>query len=246
MNNRKQSKFGFTLVEMLVVVAILTVLLAVLLPTYFESREKARSNQCLSNLRQLGQALTMYVRDYDDAYPTIIPYIEDDKTPGIEAKITWRDLLMPYLRNPFFTCQSRSILNRLSRIENNDVMSGYGYNASLNNIVPIDENASPIFYKFEGKIEPIVLYPSLTVAIFDARTGIEACYFPDTNPKFARGCKMFAFIGFEEDILSQKEGARRHQGGANYVFLDGHAKWHTPEQFHLEPTADGVRPGFSL
>ncbi len=41
MPTKKQSKFGFTLVEMLVVVAILTVLLAVLLPTYFESREKA-------------------------------------------------------------------------------------------------------------------------------------------------------------------------------------------------------------
>ena len=53
---------GFTLIEMLVVTAIIAVLAGLLLPALARARESARLNTCLSNLRQLGTAVFMYTQ----------------------------------------------------------------------------------------------------------------------------------------------------------------------------------------
>lgn len=60
---------GFTLVELLVVVAIIALLAAMLFPVFAAAREKGRSARCLANLRQLGAAVEMYTADWDEKYP---------------------------------------------------------------------------------------------------------------------------------------------------------------------------------
>lgn len=54
---------GFSLVELLVVIGIITVLIAILVPTLSKAREAARRTSCASNLRQLGQAFKIYAQD---------------------------------------------------------------------------------------------------------------------------------------------------------------------------------------
>jgi prepilin-type N-terminal cleavage/methylation domain-containing protein/prepilin-type processing-associated H-X9-DG protein len=54
---------GFTLVELLVVIGIISVLISILLPTLSKARQAAQSIQCQSNLRGLAQAMLMYVAD---------------------------------------------------------------------------------------------------------------------------------------------------------------------------------------
>ena len=62
-------RFGFTLVELLIVIAVVGVLAALLLPALSRAREKARSTQCVSNLRQWGIAFRLYANDNDDCLP---------------------------------------------------------------------------------------------------------------------------------------------------------------------------------
>lgn len=64
----RRIKRAFTLVELLVVIVIIIVLVAIIFPVFMMVREKGRQTVCTSNLRQLGQALTM-IRDQDGAYP---------------------------------------------------------------------------------------------------------------------------------------------------------------------------------
>jgi prepilin-type N-terminal cleavage/methylation domain-containing protein/prepilin-type processing-associated H-X9-DG protein len=62
-------KVRFTLIELLVVIAIIAILAAMLLPALSAARESARSSNCLSNLKQIGLAMTAYVGDSKDYFP---------------------------------------------------------------------------------------------------------------------------------------------------------------------------------
>ncbi|HLK59918.1 MAG TPA: prepilin-type N-terminal cleavage/methylation domain-containing protein [Chthonomonadaceae bacterium] len=60
---------GFTLIELLVVIAIIAILAAILFPVFAKAREQARTISCVSNMKQIGTALAMYIQDYDGNYP---------------------------------------------------------------------------------------------------------------------------------------------------------------------------------
>src|SRR5262249_51448798 len=57
---------AFTLIELLVVIAIIAILAAILFPVFAQAREKARQSACISNFKQLCQAMMIYVQDYDE------------------------------------------------------------------------------------------------------------------------------------------------------------------------------------
>lgn len=60
---------GFTLVEVLVVTAIIAILIGILLPALSAARERARRTACLSNLRSLGQAMVAYANEHRGRLP---------------------------------------------------------------------------------------------------------------------------------------------------------------------------------
>lgn len=86
----ERSRSGFTLIEILVVIAILAVLAGILFPVLAAARERGRIATCQSNLRQIGIALGMYLQDWDEYYPNT-----DDPTLWMGRK--WRWPLKPYL-----------------------------------------------------------------------------------------------------------------------------------------------------
>src|SRR5689334_16181878 len=66
---RCRSRQGFTLIELLVVIAIIAILAAILFPVFARAREQARKTTCLSNMKQIGLSLGMYLQDYDEVFP---------------------------------------------------------------------------------------------------------------------------------------------------------------------------------
>jgi prepilin-type processing-associated H-X9-DG protein/prepilin-type N-terminal cleavage/methylation domain-containing protein len=74
--NRQGS--AFSLIELLVVVAIVSTLIAILLPSLAAARAQSKGIKCLSNLRSLGQGLTLYTTEYRDALvPGRMPQLDD-------------------------------------------------------------------------------------------------------------------------------------------------------------------------
>ncbi len=75
---------AFTLIELLVSIAVIAVLIGLALPTIGRARESARRTACLSNLRSLGQAMTMYRGANDDLLPYAVRDVDvrfDDLDP---------------------------------------------------------------------------------------------------------------------------------------------------------------------
>lgn len=100
-----QRRQGFTLIELLVVIAIIAILAAILFPVFARAREKARQTSCLSNQKQIGLALMMYVQDYDETYPA---YYNFGSTVPAGARY-WNDVIQPYTKNwQMFICPSQS------------------------------------------------------------------------------------------------------------------------------------------
>lgn len=61
---------GFTLIELLVVIAIIAILAAILFPVFARARKAAQASNCQSNLKQIGNAIKMYLSDWQDTYMT--------------------------------------------------------------------------------------------------------------------------------------------------------------------------------
>jgi len=87
----RTSHIGFTLVELLVVVAIIALLIAILLPSLNKAREAGRSVVCMTHLKQIGQAVIMYAGENNQTLPYGCASFPDG------GWLSFDDLLNPYL-----------------------------------------------------------------------------------------------------------------------------------------------------
>jgi prepilin-type N-terminal cleavage/methylation domain-containing protein/prepilin-type processing-associated H-X9-DG protein len=83
---------GFTLIELLVVIAIIAILAALLLPALSKAKDKAKTINCLSNMRQWGFASVMYMGDNEDRLPLF-----GDVFPPTPTMTYWFQKLAPYV-----------------------------------------------------------------------------------------------------------------------------------------------------
>ena len=222
---RYASRRAYTLLEIICVLAILAALVALLFPALHLIRQRAQQSACADNLHALHLAMATYLSDYEGRFPPDTP---SGRFGTSSAGPYWYDTLLPYLGHaPFPACPSTRPLPWSVPPGELRKVSGYAYNTNLARWSPALP-AKDAFTKV-GVSEADLAAPSDTVIFFDARPGINALGRPDTLTTL-EGFWGLINPNTRRDFKKLPMGARRHSGGANYVFGDGHAQWLKPER----------------
>jgi len=104
-----RSSRGFSLIELLVVIAIITILAGLLFPVFAQAKAEAKKIQCISNLKQVGTSIALYMGDSDDLFPVALdasdrwaPEIWENE-PEFADRIPYmpmlHDVLQPYIKS---------------------------------------------------------------------------------------------------------------------------------------------------
>jgi len=246
---------GFTLIELLVVIAVIAILAGLLLPVISNARERGRRTQCLSNIRQMGQALQMYLTDHDELFPTDRtrqftgnPIADDPETsgerhisePGEPAEegeefegnlLPWYERIMPYVKNKqVLRCPNDKDMVTLRGVDGLDKTIPRPTSYGTNRWFELDPPAM--------RSSPRMADTILMGEVIGRKRTITPIFKGFKGPKYEI---------LEEDMpwwqwtkatvwplpLNKlpAESARldlaldRHQGGSVYLYMDGHAKW---------------------
>jgi prepilin-type N-terminal cleavage/methylation domain-containing protein/prepilin-type processing-associated H-X9-DG protein len=238
---------AFTLIELLVVIAIIAILAAILFPVFAQAKEAAKKTQGLSNAKQIGTAMQLYVADYDDTTPSP-HFIPANANLPQGGTVDVYQMLHPYTKNmgifwsPVWnekrsSCNNDNTPTGYFRPGAEDINRcvGYGYNWGFG----IWAGGGLVGFERSNPDGSTVL-PGLSMTSSESPAGMAA--FADTYN--GRRYTMSA-IG---SILQYYNGARRvtslrHGGNLNVTFMDGHAKSTPSAVWTFNPATPTVGEG---
>jgi prepilin-type N-terminal cleavage/methylation domain-containing protein/prepilin-type processing-associated H-X9-DG protein len=236
---RQSRKPAFTLIELLVVIAIIAILAAVLFPVFAEARENARATTCLSNARQVGTAMLLYMQDYDEVIlPEVMltglrpqPASPDPFLRNADF-LMWTQLIQPYLKSQqvlYCPSFSEEVWRENAAAPNCDgsavrslLPARYYYShfgLAGNQLLPSGQCTTQWpRATLAGNVPVVLPMKSLAQVVRPAETAI----LQDNATFEPRGGRIAPFFGCEGGY--QGAGRSRHRLGTNYLFLDGHAR----------------------
>jgi len=91
----KNHKGAFTLIELLVVIAIIAILASILFPVFAQAKAAAKKTVCISNNKQIGTAIQIYIADVDDMLPMDQYWVATPPT----LQVRWEAMIFPYVKN---------------------------------------------------------------------------------------------------------------------------------------------------
>ncbi len=224
---------AFTIIEMLVVIAIVAVLAAILVPLVSRARDRARLTQCLTNMRHISAALMTYTADHNETYPLARMRAADGCDPRMEHW-TWKRAVQAYVKsNETFQCPS--VKNLWAACP--DTPGAFGDESNIRGEIlrfPSRANWLPASYAysdgfFRGRMVNGCLQPRLTselkdpagtLLLLNTRTGApavgpsmlaESGYSPETGAKDRRYLRRYGvFVA--------------HLRRIPFVLADGHVR----------------------
>jgi prepilin-type N-terminal cleavage/methylation domain-containing protein len=230
----QSTKNAFTLIELLVVIAIIAILAAILFPVFAQAREKARETVCVSNARQVGLQVRMYVSDYDDMMPIFYAYNSqppsgDPGHKGIELLILpygkSRDLFRcpddvggPAVADPTYGCPGRTTYHACYG-------SSYRFSKGSFSVIAGESSQNNEVYTYSRPIS-------------------DASFVAPAETRMMRDEMMSFFTeekyGYVPDYFRQW-----HARGGTVIFVDGHAHFTvSPAAFDAQVVcATGERSG---
>jgi len=179
MTKRFHGNAGFSLVELLVVIALIALLASLLLPALSRAKAKARVTRCTNNLRQLGLAFRQYADDNQDFLPRrgqgVQPLAQIDRPED------WFNALPPYFNSPSYQdlCAANQ---RLKPGSASVFLCPVAIDPGSNNFLPYGMNMNLCPWNLPQATRfAEVVRPSQVVAMADA-PGPYASTFPSANP----------------------------------------------------------------
>lgn len=211
---------GFTLIEVLVVIAIIAVLAAVLFPVFARAKAAALSSTCLQQTKQIGSAFLLYLSDDDGRLPdrrdlkSSLPggYRPWTSWPPSDPRAGWaKEVLAAYVKSPqVWECPSAKQLFR--------------------NVVQVEQNGANLWlWRFDRIEDPVPLDNFWGKSEDQAVDDLRASGNPQAgSPQGTADVELMVDVYFPKTIGSvpaELKGKSPHFAGRNRLFLDMHARF---------------------
>jgi prepilin-type N-terminal cleavage/methylation domain-containing protein/prepilin-type processing-associated H-X9-DG protein len=232
---RRGQPTGFSLLEVLVVVAVIGLLLSVLLPALRMAKVTAQRVGCSHNLKQIGLGLDMYVGDNDHVYPCASDPVHRDPAYWLWMGRGWRGWIKPYVGGGTETSSPLALLcpedrNNPSMYESTSYAYSMSFYHSPDQINTVTDSSQTLGDKVPTYLQACV------------RQRVDSVAMPSAKILVGEWASSHARVDVEK-------GWWNWQGARNFLFPDGHVNFLKARQINAardglpdaNVTIDGIR-----